>query len=146
MAAVETMQPYSAANYGHDPSTDSLGIIKRLDNIDKHRLLLTVTHTLDHRDPSWWGSSDGNPTPRWTFNLAPLSTHDEVARFDFGGATPPRAFEPNLKLSVTIVEQEAKWGKGLDIVGVLDGLRRSVAREININIVQLMNETLLPWD
>ena len=146
MAAVETMQPYSEANHGHDPRTDALGIIGRLDNIDKHRLLLTVTHTLDHHEPSWWGSSEGDPTPSWTFNLDPLSQYDEVARFDFGGATPPAGFDPNLKLSVTISEQEANWGKGLDIVGVLDGLRRSVAREVNINIVPIMNETHLPWD
>lgn len=146
MAAVETMQPYSAANYGHDPRTDSLGIIGRLDNIDKHRLLLTVTHTLDRHEPSWWGANEGDPTPTWAFNLEPLWTNAEVARFDFGSAAPPAGFEPNLKLSITIGEQEANWGKGLDIVGVLDGLRRSVAREININIVPLMNETPLPWD
>lgn len=146
MAAVETMQPYSEAKYGHDPRTDALGIIGRLDNIDKHRLLLTVTHTLDHHEPSWWGSSEGDATPSWTFNLAPLSTYDEVARFNFGGAAPPAHFDPNLKLSIAIAEQEANWGKGLDIVEVLDGLRRAVAREINNNIVPLINETLLPWD
>lgn len=147
MAAVEAMQPYAEAKYGHDPRTDALGIIGRLDNVDKHRLLLTVVHALDRDMPAYWGLNEGDPSPRYDFNLNSLSADDRVATFYFDGATPPAHFEPNLKLAVTIAEPDAVWGQGLDIVEVLDGLRRTVAREININIVPLMDEaTLLPWD
>jgi hypothetical protein len=65
---------------------------------------------------------------------------------EFDGAVPPAHFEPHLKLAVTIGEPDANWGAGLHIVDVLDGLRRGVAREINVHIVPLMNVPLLPWD
>lgn len=146
MSAVEAMQPYTEARYGHDPRTDGLGIIRRLDNIDKHRLLLTVVHALDRDLPAYWGAHDGDPRPLVTFNLHALSANDVVATFDFGGASPPARFEPHLKLALTIGEPDANWGAGLDIVDVLDGLRRSVAREINVHIVPLMNVPPLPWD
>ncbi len=146
MSAVEAMQPYTEALYGHDPRTDSLSIIRRLNNIDKHRLLLTVVHALDRDLPAYWGSDDGDPEPKLTFNLRPLSTNDMVATFNFDGATPPPFFEPHLKLAVTIGEPDASWGAGLDIIDVLDGLRRSVAREINLHIVPLMSVSPLPWD
>lgn len=147
MAAVEAMQPYAETEYGHDPRTDALGIIGRLDNIDKHRLLLTVVHALDRDMPAYWGSNEGDPSPRYDFNLNALTAGDRVATFYFDGATPPARFEPNLKLAITIAEADADWGQGLDVVEFLDGLRRTVAREININIVPLMGDpTLLPWD
>jgi hypothetical protein len=47
-----------------DPATDAMGIMQRLDNIDKHRLLLTVIHRIDLDLPAYWGSSDGDPVPR----------------------------------------------------------------------------------
>lgn len=70
IAAVKAMQPYTEANYGHDPRTDALGIIGRLDNIDKHRLLLTVVHALDRDQPGYWGLNEGDPSPTFQFNLA----------------------------------------------------------------------------
>ena len=147
MVAVEAMQPYTEAKYDHEPRTDALGIVGRLDNIDKHRLLLTVVHALDRDMPAYWGSNEGDPFPKYNFNLNPLSVDDRVATFHFDGATPPAHFEPNLKLAITIAESDAAWGQGLDIVEFLDGLRRTVAREININIVPLMGgAALLPWD
>ena len=146
MTAVEAMQPFAEAQYGHNPRTDSLRIIRRLNNIDKHRLLLTVVHALDRDLPAYWGADDGDPKPRISFNLGALSTNAVVATFDFDGATPPALFEPHLKLAVTIGEPDADWGAGLDIIDVLDRLRRSVAREINIHIAPLMSEPPLPWD
>ncbi len=147
MAAVEAMQPYAEARHGHDPRTDALGIVGRLDNIDKHRLLLTVVHALDRDMPAYWGSNEGDPSPTYSFNLNSLSPGDRVATFYFDGATPPAHFEPNLKLAITLAEPDAEWGQGLDIVEFLDGLRRAVAREINVNIVPLIGEeALLPWD
>lgn len=146
MSAVEAMQPYTEARYGHDPLSDGLGIIRRLDNIDKHRLLLTVVHALDRDLPAYWGADDGDPKPRIKFNLGGLSTNDVVATFNFDGAAPPANFEPHLKLAVTIGEPDANWGAGLDIVDVLDRLRSSVVREINVHIVPLMKVPLLPWD
>lgn len=146
MAAVEAMQPFSEANYGHDPATDALGIVGRLDNIDKHRLLLPVVHMIDHDMPAHWGANEGDPSPKYSFNGGALEAGDVVATFDFGGATPPDDFDPHVALTVTIDELDANWARGRDVVDVLDGLRRGVAREINLHIVPLMNETLLDWD
>lgn len=148
MAAVEAMQPYAEAEYGHDPRTDALGIIGRLNNIDKHRLLLTVVHALDREMPAHWGSNEGDPSAKYGFNLGALSAGDTVATFRFQGATaPPPHFEPNLKLAITIAEPDADWAQGLDIIDVLDGLRRTVAHEINVHIVPLIDGApLLPWD
>ena len=146
MAAVEALQPFSEANYGHDPATDALGIIRRLDNIDKHRLLLPVVHTIDHDMPAYWGSNEGDPSPTYWFNAGALKTGDVVATFDFGGAMPPDYFDPHIALAVTIDELDANWARGRGVVDALDGLRRGVSREINLHIVPLMNETLLDWD
>lgn len=145
MAAVEAMQPIAEARYGHDPRTDALGIIGRLNNIDKHRLLLTVVHALDRDLPAYWGQSEGDPSPKYRFNLAALATDDVVATFDFGGASPPAGFEPHLKLTVTLAEADGEWAQGLSIVDVLDGLRQTVARELNMHIVPLMGEQYLDW-
>jgi hypothetical protein len=145
MAAVAAMQPIAEARHGHDPKTDALGIIGRLNNIDKHRLLLTVVHALDRDLPAYWGQSEGDPSPTYKFNVGPLAANDVVATFDFGGAPPPPDFDPHLKLTITLAEPDASWAQGLDIVDVLDGLRRTVARELNMHIVPLMDEPYLDW-
>lgn len=112
-------QPYAEAEHGHDPRTDALG----------------------------GGVRDGEPSPSYGFNPNALSSGDSVATFFFDGASPPAHFEPNLTLAVTIAEPDASWGQGLDIVEVLDGLRRTVAREININVAPLVSDAhQLPWD
>ena len=146
MAAVEAMQPFSEANYGHDPATDALGIVGRLNNIDKHRLLLPVAHMIDHDMPAYWGSNEGDPVPTYSFNSGALAAGDVVATFDFGDRLPPARFDPHIALTVTIDELTANWARGLGVVDVLDGLRRGVAREINLHIVPLLNEKLLDWD
>jgi hypothetical protein len=146
MAAVEAMQPFSEANYGRDPATDALGIIRRLDNIDKHRLLLPVVHTIDHDMPAYWGSNEGDPSPTYWFDTSALESGDVVAMFNFGDAMPPDHFDPHIALTVTIDELDANWARGRGVVDVLDGLRRGVSREINLHIVPLMNESLLDWD
>lgn len=145
MAAVAAMQPIAEAHHGHDPKTDALGIIGRLNNIDKHRLLLTVVHALDRDLPAYWGQDDGDPSPTYKFNLTALATNDVVATFDFGGASPPARFDPHLKLTVTVAEADGNWAQGLSIVDVLDGLRQTVARELNMHIVPLMAEQYLDW-
>lgn len=138
MAAVEQMQPYKSAEHGQEPATDALGIIQRLDNIDKHRLLLTVVHRIDYNMPAWWGSSEGDPSPKYWFNPARLAAGDVVAKFGFDGSTPPAGFDPHLNLAVTIDEPEASWGLGLDIVETMKRLQHGVAQEINQNIIPLM--------
>lgn len=145
MAAVAAMQPIAEAQHGHDPATDALGIIGRLNNIDKHRLLLTVVHALDRDLPAYWGQSESDPSPTCKFNLAALATNDVVATFDFAGAQPPAMFDPHLKLTVTLAETDGNWAQGLSIVDVLDGLRQTVARELNMHIVPLMAEQYLDW-
>lgn len=146
MAAVEAMQPFSEANYGHDPAADALGIVGRLDNIDKHRLLLPVVHMIDHDMPAYWGSNEGDPSPTYSFNVGALNTGDVVATFDFGGDLPPNQFDPRIALTITIDELTANWARGRGVVDVFNGLRQGVATEINLHIVPLMNETLLDWD
>lgn len=61
--ALVDVQPFTEAKYGHDPAADHLWILNRLDNIDKHRLLLAVVHRLDYRGV-WWGSDEGDREPR----------------------------------------------------------------------------------
>jgi hypothetical protein len=139
MAAVEQLQPYTSAKYGHHPSTDALGIIAQLDNIDKHRLLLTVMHSINFDEPGWW-TSDHDDAPTFTFNLEPLSSGDVVATFDFGERTPPADFDPHISLAVSIGDLASVWMRGRDVVDSMAGLRNLVATEINIHFVQLMNE------
>jgi hypothetical protein len=122
MDAVEGMQPYDASRHGHPPETDALGILQRLNNIDKHRLLLTVVHTIDHDMPAYWGSNDGDPSPVYWFNTELLKPGDVVATFDFGESEPPPSFHPNFSLVVTIEERDANWGRGRDVVELMQSL------------------------
>lgn len=91
--ALVEVQPFSEAKYGHDPKTSALWIVHRLNIIDKHRLLVTIAHTVDHDLPAWWGSNDGEPTPSYTIEPGPLHDGDVVMRFDFGDAPVPRSFD-----------------------------------------------------
>jgi hypothetical protein len=143
LEAVERMQPYTEANFGNDPATNALWIIKRLDIIDKHRLLLTVVHTINFDLPAYWGSNEGDPAPICWFNPNSLAVDDDVATFDFGGAAPPEDFDPHLSLAITIDERDANWGRGRDLVEFMDGLWRGLASEINLHIVGLMGERWL---
>lgn len=138
MDAVESMQPYDAIKHGHPPETDALGILQRLNNIDKHRLLLTVVHTIDHNMPAYWGSNDGDPPPVYRFNTELLKTGSVVATFDFGESEPPPRFEPHLSLVVTIEERDTSWGRGRDVVELMQSLHHGVESDINIRIVPLM--------
>ncbi len=135
--AVTRMQPFTEADYGHDPKTDSLHILDRLNIIDKHRLLLTVVHTIDQDFPAYWGLSDDDPSPSWWMNSAPLAPGGLIASFDFGGLEPPSQFDPHLSLAVTIGEEEAGWAYGRDLVNTMAGLRDTLAHEINFNVLPL---------
>jgi hypothetical protein len=145
MEAVESMQPYDALRYGHPPETDALGILQRLNNIDKHRLLLTVVHTIDHDMPAYWGSNDGDPSPTYWFNTELLKPGDVVATFDFGEFEPPPSFHPDFSLVVTIEERDANWGRGHDVVELMRALHHSVESDINIHIVPLVPGEAFVW-
>ena len=145
MDVVERMQPYDAFRHGHPPETDRLGILQRLNNIDKHRLLLTVVQTIDHDMPAYWGSNDGDPSPVYWFNTELLNPGDVVATFDFGESEPPPSFHPNISLVVTIEEREANWGRGRDVAELMESLRYSVESDINIHVVPLMPGETYVW-
>jgi hypothetical protein len=55
--ALIEVQPFTEAKYGHDPATNALWIVHRLNIIDKHRLLVTIAHTIDHDLPAWWAAT-----------------------------------------------------------------------------------------
>lgn len=144
--ALVDMQPFQRPQYG-EPATDSmLWVLHRLDIIDKHRLLLTAVHRLDFDKPAWWGSNDGDPSPRWSFNPRPLSSGDWVAKFDFGDRLAPPHFDPHLGLAMTLAEPESKWLQGSDVVDGMRGMHHFVSAEINWRFLRLFDEPPLPLD
>jgi hypothetical protein len=138
--ALIKVQPFTEAKYGHDPASDPLWIIHRLNIIDKHRLLVTIAHTIDHDLPAWWGSNEGDPTPRYTIHTGPLHDGDAVMTFDFGEVPLPQGFHAEVKVVMSIWEPEASWVSGLAVDNGLDRLVRAVQSTINLDFLPLWND------
>jgi hypothetical protein len=104
---VDEVQPY----YGHDLTpqpfyTSPLWQVNRLNNIDKHRLLLVVLVALDVGQ-MWWG---GPPTPDFGVCSGPVVEGSPVAWFDFHGEEPPPEFDPHPALHIRLNEPEMPAG------------------------------------
>ncbi len=105
---------------------------------------MTIAHTIDHDLPGWWGSNDGDPTPRYTINTGPLRDGDAVMTFDFGGAPVPQSFDAEVKVVMSMYEPAANWVSGMDVVDGLERLLRGVQSEINLNFLPLWNDPSMP--
>jgi hypothetical protein len=71
-----------------DAHGNALWLVKVLNNIDKHRLLLATVCALDI-DSMWWGLPSGYRNPVFKLNAASLKDGSPVAWFDFGGPEAP---------------------------------------------------------
>lgn len=104
---LEEVQPYFD-EYGRpqNPDESFLWVLRCLNNIDKHRLLLVVASVFAP-DKMWWGYSGESPVEGVWANTAPLKDGDPVAWFKFRGGKPPPDFDPNPTLEEVIREPEA---------------------------------------
>jgi hypothetical protein len=126
-------QPYRLNGDRHDPQIPQpIWTLHRLNNIDKHRLLLTTATVLDQRQ-LWWGLPDGVQSPKFQVFLGPVSEGEPVARFVFHEGVMPRDFNPHLVLRVALHEPEFPH---LIHVGVDDMLRNFRA----------VVESIVKWD
>lgn len=97
--AIDAVQPYHG-----DANRIRLRSLRDLNNIDKHRLLLLMITVFDYRR-SVWAIGEGDPMPRVSVRLAPVSDGDKVIWFDFGHDQPPEYFDPSpLQLTVKFSE------------------------------------------
>jgi hypothetical protein len=131
--ALKKAQPY----HGPDgepirPDRSPLLHLRRLNNIDKHRLLLVVARVLDS-DQMWWGGSPEMAIPQLKISTAPLEEGSPVAWFDWGSAEPPDYFNPHLALTISLNEPNA-IGRlrptPIPVLKLLDTICNWVEREI----------------
>ncbi len=124
LEALDKVQPY----YGHDftpaPNHQSpLWQLHKLNNIDKHRLLLVVLVALDVGQ-MWWG---GPPAPDFGVYPGPVTEGAPVAWFDFHGEEAPEGFNAHPALHVRLNEPQIPVGANLvPVAGYLDMLSRWV--------------------
>lgn len=106
LTALEEVQPYYRADGTLAPFRECpLWQLNKLNNIDKHRLLLVVTATLAI-DEMWWPTRTGEPEPNVELSTKPIHDGSPVAWLDFCGAEPPPNFDPHPSLAVTLRETE----------------------------------------
>jgi hypothetical protein len=119
LSLVDACQPYAGGADGRlspfQAHGQPLWVLRRLNNIDKHRLLLVTLCVLD-LDRIYWG---GPPAPDPYLNTAGLTEGAVAARFDFHGQAPPPAFDPHLSLKIVINESEAPSIRHAEVCGVL---------------------------
>src|SRR5207248_1132434 len=124
--------PYSGLKHGHPANHSTLWVINELCNIDKHRLLLGMIHSVNTDDLGWWGLPEGVESPGFWYNLAPLEIGDVVARFDFHGAPAPADFDPHISLAVALDEGPAgHWIRLRKVDELLSGLLAGLVLHIN---------------
>jgi hypothetical protein len=99
LAALDSVQPYQQVK----PQEDNLWGVNHLNNVDKHRLLLTMVTALNPGE-IWWGLPPGVPSPEVRFKLKPLADGEVVAQFDFKGTPAPASLDPRISLAVTLTE------------------------------------------
>lgn len=140
IAALIEVQPYTSANRGHTPTSDVLWIVHRLDAVDKHRLLLSVTQSINrHEVPRWHGLPGDAPSPMFEVNLNALNSGDVVLKFTFPeGSDPPPDFYATVPLAISLDEGEASWASGIDLIDALTSLRVGVTNEINLWFVPIL--------
>jgi hypothetical protein len=104
-----------------DAHTNALWLVKVLNNIDKHRLLLATVCALDI-EQMWWGLPAGYNKPVSRLNAADLEDGSPVAWFDFGGPEAPPDFNPHPSLKVVVREPEAPAVSHREIGSALEGM------------------------
>jgi hypothetical protein len=126
LAAINECQPYRG------PDREPLWLLKVLNNIDKHRLLLVVIGVLDTGE-MWWDSLDALP-PTVSIRLAgPFKKGSPIAFFDFHGMEPPPDFEPHPALSIAFDEiKDAPMIRMEPYDGILD----QICRYVEIDIIE----------
>lgn len=116
-----------------DAHRHPLWILKTLNNIDKHRLLLVVVQTLNI-EAMFWGSPTGTKPPIPYLSAVALKEGTPVAAFDFGGAEAPTDFDPHLSLKVVIREEAAALISHAPLGPALDSLIRYVEWDVLENL------------
>ena len=120
LKALDEIQPY----YGPDgepadPCYSPLWQVNKLNNIDKHRLLLVVLVALDVGQ-MWWGEKASGGAPDFGLYGDPVTEGSPVAWFDFHGEEPPPEFDPHPALHVRLSEPVVPWVISMtDIIGYL---------------------------
>jgi hypothetical protein len=99
---LERCQPYN------DPPEKvrqhPLSLLRNLNNIDKHRLLLVVAAVFAGRN-MYWAEYPGLPMPqRIRMHAGVLTDGMEVAWFNFGGIRPPDNFDVHPGLEIGLAE------------------------------------------
>jgi len=119
---LEEVQPYVGVQGGpQDYWIDPLWILGRLNNIDKHRLLLVVLCILDVSE-MWWGLPADFPSPDVEINPNALRDGDPVIWFDFHGRELPSGFDPHPALQITLSEFEVPRIGRVPITSALENL------------------------
>ncbi|HEY4811239.1 MAG TPA: hypothetical protein VIH71_09300 [Solirubrobacteraceae bacterium] len=122
LAALHECQPYQG---GHN---DPLWLLRVLNNIDKHRLMLVVVCVLD-TDSMWW-SSPITPPPDVTIRTGILEQGQPIGCIDFHGLQPPPEFDAHPSFSIAIDEAEAPMISAEPFDGILEQLCRHVEIDI----------------
>lgn len=101
---LQRVQPFREIGPDHDPAHTPLARLSALNNIDKHRLLLTTAGALDVNE-MYWGLPEGVASPRFAVMNGPADNGTVVALFMFdGGADAPEGFDPHPAMHVVINE------------------------------------------
>ncbi len=133
LQALSECQPYYGDGTKELTPSDAhrhpLWILKTLNNIDKHRLLLVVVQTLNI-ERMYWGDSPGGKPPTPYLSAVALKEGTPVAAFDFGGVEAPAGFDPHLSLKVVIREETAALISHTPIGPALDSLIRYVEWDV----------------
>lgn len=121
-ARIEDVQPYRGVNGElSDPRVNPLWVINRLDNIDKHRLLLVMA-CVPKVLGMWWGLPSHSMGPQVRINGHALNNGSPVAWFDFLGSKPPTDFDPHPAIEIMLNEAGVKRMLRWSIIEALDNL------------------------
>jgi hypothetical protein len=102
-------------------------MLNRLNNIDKHRVLIVVAVVFNLSGGRVSRSvPEGAKSPDFKVDRGPVYNGREVASFDFHGSEPPPDFKANLGLQVIVDEPALPWIRHQHIVEVLVGLHSHV--------------------
>lgn len=119
-------QPYAGDGTEHRSPFDAHGTplwhLKKLNNLDKHRLLMIVACVLNI-DTMWWGTRTGERSPKCFLNTVPVKDGTPVAWFDFRGAEPPADFDPHPSLKIVVREpDDAPALSHIEVGGAIENL------------------------
>jgi len=119
LEALESVQPYwGPSGEPCDYRLSHLWQLSRLNNIDKHRLLLVLPCVVA-LDEMWFGWDD-TPPPDIVPNYAPLKEGDPIASFDFHGKDPPEGFDPHPAVRIALYEPEVTRVAAFPVENILD--------------------------